>query len=90
MFEIDWLIWCSNLLFNKKFNGIYMHEIIAYRSLYVQGITKKQIYFLFGRIYLTYTWIKSYIAKSRLKKLLAFRKVYLKPIVTMQNLRINV
>jgi hypothetical protein len=37
-----------------------------------KGITKKPIDFLFGKIYLAYTWIKSYIVKSRFKKLLAF------------------
>jgi hypothetical protein len=35
-----------------------------------KGVTKKQIYFLFGRIYVTHTWIKSYITERGFKNYL--------------------
>jgi len=40
--------------FIKKFNEIYTYEVIAYHCIF-KGLTKKQIYFLFGRIYFTHT-----------------------------------
>jgi hypothetical protein len=67
-----------------------MYEVIAWISLYIQEHhLEKQMYFRFGIIYLTHTWIKSYNVESRFKKLCAFRKVYMKPTFTMQNLKVD-
>ncbi len=70
--------------FIRRFNEIYLCEIITKDHCIFKGRKTNKFYFLFGKIYFTHTSNKCYTTKSRLQKSLKFTKGYLKPTFTMQ------
>ncbi len=65
MFEIEGQSGGQTYFYIRKFNEIYMYEVMHKDHYIFKGITKKQIYFLFGRIHMTHIWIKSYTIENQ-------------------------